>query len=229
MVFTFMTYTMKKIIYFLLIPILGLGLFACDETSYETEGSWNYDRPYFEFEYLTDTVRFGMGNNMICMAAKDVKNMVYGMAAEKMQNYFTGIDFYAPDSLLIKARTAAGYPLQLHAHCQKDDQYLEVSLDPQDMTALLGEKAGMIPAISFRCVEDERQMKLYLGEVYIQSIFENTEIQKMILPMLARQLNPRFDMMPEPAQQAMLQGLQQQLSALIDNIQILKIGFILTR
>ena len=215
--------------YIFLILFLGVGMFACDETTYETAGSWNYDRPYFEFEYLTDTIRFGMGNNMMCLAAKDVKNRVYGIAAEKMQDYFTGIDFYVPDSLRIKARTAAGYPLELHAHFRRDDRYLEVSLDPQDMKTFLGEKAGMIPAISFRCEGEERQIKLYLGEVYLQSVLENTEIQKMILPMLARQFNPRFDMMPEQAQQAMLQDLQQQLSALIDNIQILKIGFILTR
>lgn len=226
--FNFFMYKMKRSIFIFFVLLWGIS--ACvDEAKYETTGSWNYERPYFEFEYPADTIRFGMGNNVMCMAAKDIKGMVYGIAAEKMQDYFAGIDFYAPDSLIVRIRTAVGYALGLHFCYRRDDQFLEITPDPRDLEAFMGQGAAVIPPISFRCEENDGQMRLYLEEVYIQSIFENTEIQKMIMPVLARQFNPAFDMMPEKARQAMLQGIQKQLSELIDNIGMLKIGFILAR
>lgn len=220
---------MNKTICFLFIFLLTLGFAACEDTEKEFTADWKYEQPYFEFEYATDTVSFGTAGHSMNYAVKDIKRMFSVMAAEKMQNYFRGIEFYSADSLLIKARTANGIPFGIHAAYQKDARFIELKLNQQEMSSFPGNKAAMIPAISFGYFEQEHQMTLYLSEVYIQTIFENTKIQDMLLPMLAQQLNPGFSMMPEPARQAMLKGLKDQISSILDNIQTLKVGFILSR
>lgn len=225
---------MKKIIYLVIGAVTAiLSLVSCDKEDEQNVGiigtNWNYTKPYFEFEYATDTIRIDMSGKTMKLAVKDLKQMFLEMAASKMQDYFEGIEFYSADSLLIKAKTGAEVPLQIQAGYLKNDKYIEVKLNQKDMSALMGDKAGLIPAISFRYFLEGQRMTIYFDEVYIQSIFENVQLQAMLLPMIGQALNPQFDQMPEQAQQAMLGEIKQQISTVLNGIQTLKIGFVLTR
>jgi len=221
---------MNKIAYLIFLTVATLSLVACDEDNKENSGKvWNYSKPFFEFEYATDTISLGTSGHEFKIPVKDLKETFLRMASVKMQDYFRGIDFYSADNLLIKAQRATGEPMEIRAGYLKNDQYIEVRLNAEDMTALMGEKAAMIPAISFKYFEKNEEMTLYFDEVYVQSIFENVQIQHMLLPFIARSLNPQFDQMPATAQQGMLAALKQQISGVIDDIQSLKIGFVLSK
>lgn len=221
---------MKRIAYVIFLAFAAFNFVACDDdNTNDSENVWAYARPYFEFEYATDSVTFGMAGHQTSLAVNDLKRVFLEMASTKMQDYFQGIDFYSADTLLIQARKATGESMEIRANYLKNDQYLEVKLNAEDMAALMGDKAVMIPAISFKYIEKNHQMTIYFDEVYVQSIFENVQIQNMLLPMIARAFNPQFDQMPPQAQQGMLTGLKQQISGILDNIQTLKIGFVLDK
>lgn len=220
---------MKKIIYFLFLMTAIVNFIACDDDEKNDSTLWNYTEPYFEFEYASDTISFGMPNQEMKFAVKELKTLFYFMAKEKMGDYFKGINFNSKDSLSILAQMASGDSFEIHAGYHQDDDFIEVSLNSQDMKALMGDKAALIPPISFRYFVKGEQMTIYFDEVYIQSIFENVQMQNMLLPMLAGMLNPGFGQMSEQAQQGMMRGLKQQISGILDNIQTLKIGFVLTR
>lgn len=217
---------MKKIAYLIILTVAAFSFTACEDNNNENEGTkWNYENPFFEFEYATDTISLG---STMKISVDELKEKFLAMATSRMKDYFRGIDFYSADTLLIKAQMASGEPLEIHAHYTKNDRYIEVKLNPQDMAELMGEKAGMIPTISFSYFMEGKQMTIYFDEIYVQSLFENIKIQNMLLPMLARTMNPQFDTMPQEQQERMLAGLKAGISTILENIQTLKIGFVLT-
>lgn len=217
---------MKKITYLIILTVAAFSFTACDDDNKENESTkWNYEKPFFEFEYATDTISLG---STMKISVDELKEKFLAMATSRMKDYFRGIDFYSADTLLIKAQMASGEPLEIHAHYTKNDRYIEVKLSPEDMAELMGEKAGIIPTISFSYFTEGKQMTIYFDEVYVQSLFENIKIQNMLLPMLARIMNPQYDKMTQQQQQKMLVGLKGGISAILDNIQTLKIGFVLT-
>lgn len=219
---------MKKITFWMILAVMTTHLIACEEEWKETpQEAWQYHQPYFELEYAADTIRFGSADRQMNMSVADLKALFGRMAADKMQDYFKGIDFYTADTLLIKAQRASGEAMNIRASYLKDHRYLEIKLNAEDMKTLIGENAPTIPAISFQYLKQDNQLTVYLNEVYVQSIFENQQIQNMLMPIIGRALNPQFDRMPPQAQQAMLAGIKQQISSIIDAIQTLKIGFVL--
>lgn len=220
---------MKRVI-FLTISLLAVFCFtACQESTQgvDLRKNWQYSAPYFEFDYVSDTVYFGSGANQMNMAVSDLKGMMQGLAGSKMREYFKGMDIYSLDSLNIKAQLADGEAKSLRAAYFNDAQYIELEFDSKMMSSLMGGAAMMIPTISLQYILQEGNLTIFLNEVYVQSIFENLQIQKMLVPMVARSLNPMFDRMPAPAQQAMVAGIQQQLSEIIDDFREMKLGFIL--
>lgn len=220
---------MKRITYLFVALISAFAFVACEDNDNGTHGmtQWEYSKPYFEFEYVMDTVKFGMPGQEMKYATQDLKTLFEMMAGEKMGDYFKGINFYSKDSLAIRAQMASGIPFEIHAAYLQDDHYIEVTLDSKSMAAIMGNKASLIPSISMHYFVKDQEMTIYLDEVYIQSIFENIQIQNMLIPLLARTLNPRFEQMPEKAQQGMMTVLKQQISGILDNIQTLKLGFVL--
>lgn len=219
---------MKKITFWMILTAMTAHLIACEEEWKESsQATWQYHQPYFELEYMADSIHFGSADRQMNMSVADLKALFEDMAATKMQDYFKGIDFYTADTLLIKAQRASGEAMNIRASYLKDDRYMEITLNGEDMKALIGENAPTIPTISFQYLQQDGRLTVYLNEVYVQSIFENLQIQNMLLPIIGRALNPQFDRMPPQAQQAMLAGIKQQISDIIDAIQTLKIGFVL--
>lgn len=220
---------MKRVIFLMITLMLVFYFTACEEYTQgaDLRKNWQYTAPHFDFKYPSDTIYFGSASNQMNMAVSDFKHMFLGMAGSKMGNYFKGIDIYSFDSLSIKAQRATGEPMHIRAAYFNDAHYIELELDKRMMGALMGAGASMIPTISFQYTLQEGNLILFFDEVYVQSIFENVQIQNRLVPMIARSLNPMYDRMPAPAQQAMAAGIQKQLSAIVDDFQEMKLGFIL--
>ena len=220
---------MKRVVFGMVTLLSFFYLTSCQESTQgvDLRKNWQYSGPYVEFTYSSDTIHFGSGTNQMNMSVQDLKNMVWGMAGSKMRDYFKGIDIYSWDTLVINAQRATGEIMKMKAAYFNDANYIEMDFDRKVLGAILGGNANMIPKISFQYMLQEGQLIIFLNEVYVQTIFENLQIQKMITPMIVRKLNPMFDRMPAPAQQAMLTGVQEQLSAIIDNFQEMRMGFIL--
>ena len=219
---------MKNIIFLTILTAISLHFIACEDTEdvYLTN-TWTYNTPYVEFAYNADSIYFGSSNKQMNMAVNDFKSMFTRLATSKMQEYFKGMEFYSQDSLYFKAQTRTGDTILIRASYYNDSHYMDININSKDLERFMGEGARMIPAISFKYSIYQEKLTIFFNEVYIQSIFENQQIQNMILPMIGRSLNPQFDRMPAQAQQSMLNGLQKQLSEIIDRIQVMKIGFVL--
>ena len=87
---------MKRIIYSILVICIALGISSCEnENSLPTlTGNWDYQKPYFEFDYATDSISLAMNQDKkISISVSDLKGMVMGLAGSKMATYFQGIEF----------------------------------------------------------------------------------------------------------------------------------------
>ena len=149
--------------------------------------------------------------------------------SEKMGNYFTGIEFVSNQQLLVKARNAAGKPLYIHAGYVKNEKLMEVSLDKDDIAAFMRERAAMIPAISFNYLQSGKELTVYLDKTYVRTLWETAPLKNKLSGLLADRMIPGFREMEPTEQQKALQGIQMQVSAILNNIQTLKIGFVLTK
>ncbi len=226
---------MRRITYLMMLVFTTLHFAACEDDS-DTQGAhsegqdkmigdWKYNQPYLEFKYATDTIRFGN----FAIAEKEMKQLFLEMATEKMGNYFTGIEFVSNQQLLVKARNAAGKPLHIHAGYVKNEKLMEVSLDKDDIAAFMRERAAMIPAISFNYLLSGKELTVYLDKTYVRTLWETAPLKNKLSGLLADQMIPGFGEMEPTEQQKALQGIQMQVSAILNNIQTLKIGFVLTK
>lgn len=220
---------MKNVIYLVLTAIAVLNLTSCDDKNKDGEkllGSWKYEKPYFEFEYAQDSIVIEMyqGKKM-AMAVEDVKGMFLGMASEKMGDYFKGIDFISEDQLVVNMTMASGDSSSLHATYKLSGELIQVKLSAEDMKELMGEKADMIPPFSFKYLQTGNQLTVYFDEVYIQTMYAT--MQEQIVPMIIKAMGVDINRLPEQAQAAMIQGIKMQITGILDNIDKLKVGFVL--
>lgn len=220
---------MKNVIYLVLTAIAVLNLTSCDDKNKDGEkllGSWKYEKPYFEFEYAQDSIVIEMyqGKKM-AMAVEDVKGMFLGMASEKMGDYFKGIDFISEDQLVVNMAMASGDSNSLHATYKLSGELIEVKLNAEDMKELMGDKGAMIPTISFKYLQTGNQLTVYFDEVYIQTMYAT--MQDQIVPMIIKAMGVDFSNQPEQAQTAMIQGIKMQITGILDNIDKLRVGFVL--
>lgn len=220
---------MKNVIYLVLTAIAVLNLTSCDDKNKDGEkllGSWKYEKPYFEFEYAQDSIVIEMyqGKKM-AMAVEDVKGMFLGMASEKMGDYFKGIDFISEDQLVVNMAMVSGDSSSLHATYKLSGELIEVKLNAEDMKELMGDKGAMIPTISFKYLQTGNQLTVYFDEVYIQTMYAT--MQDMIVPMIIKAMGVDFSKLPEQAQAAMIQGIKMQITGILDNIDKLRVGFVL--
>lgn len=220
---------MKNVIYLVLTAIAVLNLTSCDDKNKDGEkllGSWKYEKPYFEFEYAQDSIVIEMyqGKKM-AMAVEDVKGMFLGMASEKMGDYFKGIDFISEDQLVVNMAMASGDSNSLHATYKLSGELIEVKLNAEDMKELMGDKGAMIPTISFKYLQTGNQLTVYFDEVYIQTMYAT--MQDQIVPMIIKAMGVDINSLPEQAQTAMIQGIKVQITGILDNIDKLRVGFVL--
>lgn len=220
---------MKNVIYLVLTAIAVLNLTSCEDENKDGEkllGSWKYEKPYFEFEYAQDSIVIEMyqGKKM-ALAVEDVKGMFLWMASEKMGDYFKGIDFISEDQLVVNMAMASGDSSSLHATYKLSGELIQVKLNTEDMKELMGEKADMIPPFSFKYLQTGNQLTVYFDEVYIQTMYAT--MQKQIVPMIIKAMGIDFSNLPEQAQAAMIQGIKMQIAGILDNIDKLRVGFVL--
>lgn len=220
---------MKNVIYLVLTAIAVLNLTSCEDENKDGEkllGSWKYEKPYFEFEYAQDSIVIEMyqGKKM-AMAVEDVKGMFLGMASEKMGDYFKGIDFISEDQLVVNMAMASGDSSSLHATYKLSGELIEVKLNAEDMKELMGDKGAMIPTISFKYLQTGNQLTVYFDEVYIQTMYAT--MQDQIVPMIIKAMGVDINRLPEQAQTAMIQGIKVQITGILDNIDKLRVGFVL--
>lgn len=220
---------MKNLIYLVLTAIAVLNLTSCEDENKDGEkllGSWKYEKPYFEFEYAQDSIVIEMyqGKKM-ALAVEDVKGMFLGMASEKMGDYFKGIDFISEDQLVVNMAMASGGSGTLRAAYKLSGELIEVKLNAEDMKELMGDKGAMIPTISFKYLQTGNQLTVYFDEVYIQTMYAT--MQKQIVPMIIKAMGVDFSNLPEQAQAAMIQGIKMQITGILDNIDKLRVGFVL--
>lgn len=220
---------MKNVIYLVLTAIAVLNLTSCEDENKDGEkllGTWKYEKPYFEFEYAQDSIVIEMyqGKKM-AMAVEDVKGMFLGMASEKMGDYFKGIDFISEDQVVVNMAMASGDSSSLHATYKLSGELIEVKLNAEDMKELMGDKGAMIPTISFKYLQTGNQLTVYFDEVYIQTMYAT--MQDQIVPMIIKAMGVDINRLPEQAQTAMIQGIKVQITGILDNIDKLRVGFVL--
>ena len=221
---------MKRIIYSILVICIALGISSCEnENSLPTlMGNWDYQKPYFEFDYATDSISLAMNQDKkISISVSDLKGMVMGLAGSKMATYFQGIEFTMDNQLYILFQTSESVSMKLQASYVLSDDLMQLSLNKSQMEELMGKMAANIPAISLKYYLENEKMTLWLDEVYLQVVYSMMEDN--LMPVIIRQFVPAYDRMPEPVQEKMKEAFKSQLRAVFDNIIQLKFGFVLNR
>lgn len=215
---------MKKILYLMISVCITGCLCSCnDDNDNKPEalsGTWEYEKPHFEFEYAADTISIEMyQNRKLSIAVSDFKNLFLQMAGEKMAAYFEGISFSSDQQLTINARLQSGSPLQLHAAYEQKDDILQVTLDREEMEQLVGEKAAMIPAISFKYIQKKNKLILYFDQAYIRTVYSMMQPQIVVMVIQMMGIDP--SRMPE----GMENLVKDQINGILDRIILLEVGF----
>ena len=95
------------------------------------------------------------------------------------------------------------------------------------MQQLVGEKADMIPAVSFRYTLQNETLTMYFDEAYVRTIYAMME--NRIVPMIVDNMGIDFEHMPEGVRQQVIEGVKKQIPLILEKIISLKIGFVLTK
>lgn len=222
---------MKKILYLLIRMCIVLLPFSCNddnEGNPETlTGAWDYEKPYFEFEYAADSISLEMyQNKKMSVAVSDLKSLFLQMAQEKMGSYFRGIRFLPGEQLSIYAQMQSGTQLNFHAAYRQSEDIMEVNPDKEEMKQLIGEKAEMIPAVSFKYALRKDRLILYFDQAYIRTVY--SMMQTQIISMVVQMMGIDFSKMPEGMESQVREGVKQQINRILDQIIRLEIGFELT-
>lgn len=223
---------MKKIIYSTLIIFIALWSVSCDENDENNEnetetgiaGNWLYNnKPHFEFEYKTDSVTINMGKGTISYDVEYIKTAFTTMATEKMGEYFKGIYFGQDNQLIVKMSLKGGQADTLRASYIQKSNIIQVQLDTNDLKALAG-KSMNIPPISFKFVQNEDNMLIYLDQSYIHT-FLSMNLDMMIKMITGQDLST----MPDKQAQAMRNMFGKEIGKVMDQVVKLGIGFNLVR
>lgn len=228
---------MKRIIYLMFIAATIFSLISCDDKKDENSfllGKWTYEDPFFEFDYKQDSITIQMyQGKKITLAIEDIKNMFQEMATDKMGAYFKGVDFGTSSELVINMAMSEGIAGSLRANYTTSSDIIQVKLNADDMKQFMGDKAAMIPAISFKYFQKGNTITLYFDETYIQSIYSNTKLQSQIIEMIIKAMGVDFSTMDpdrvESIKAAIEKSIKDQISVILDNIIKLKVGFVLIR
>ena len=221
---------MRRIVYFIYILGTIWSTISCsdDLELSVVNGNWNYLKPYFEIEYATDSIVLEMNQGQkMSIAVSDLREMFMGMAGQKMQAYFKGIEFISGEQLMLKARTAKGIPVNFPVSYRRTRELLQLTLDQKQMQGFLGETAANIPPVSLKYFTGNDQMTIYLDEVYLQVIYSMME--ENIITMMVEEIVPAFDRMPLNIQTKIKEGFTTQIRGIFDNMIRLQAGFVLTR
>lgn len=222
---------MKRTLYYLLAVFTALCVISCDDDEKELPsltGTWDYTRPYFEFEYASDSIVIEMyqGRKM-AVAAEELKETFLRMATDKMQDYFQGIEVVSATNLQVLARMRTEKSFKIGAEYTQTAEFIEVTLNRDDMQQLMGEKAEMIPTVSFRYSLQNETLTLYFDEAYVRTIYAMME--NRLVPVIVDRMGIDFSRMPEGVRQMVIDGVKKQIPLILEKIIRLNIGFVLTK
>lgn len=222
---------MKKTVYYVFAALITLGVISCnekDEALPSLTGMWNYTRPHFEFDYHSDSIAIEMyRGKRIAIATADFKKTYLDMATEKMGSYFQGLEVLSADELRISAQRQTSVPLTIGAAYQQTDEFIQITLNREDMQQLAGENADMIPAVSFKYSLRNETLTLYLDAAYIRTIYARMEDR--IVAMIVGQMDIDFSRLPAGTKEKVTEGVKKQIPSILDNIVRLEVGFVLTK
>ena len=103
--------------------------------------------------------------------------------------------------------------------------YMQITLDREVMTHLMGDKTANIPAISFKYDIRGKQMTMYFDKVYLQVIYSMMENQ--IAAMIVDMMEIDFSQMPEGMEAMIMKEVKNQLGEILTQIRKIEIGFVL--
>ncbi len=221
---------MKTILYYLSVIFTAVCVISCEDDKKELPsltGNWDYTQPYFEFEYASDSIVIEMyqGRSM-SVSAEDLKTLFLRMATEKMQDYFQGIEVLSANDLHILARMQTAESFRIRAEYAQTEEFIEVALNRDDMQQLLGEKAEMIPTISFRYSLQNETLTMYFDESYVRTIYAMME--NRVVAMIVDRMGD-VSRLPEEVRQMMTEGVKKQIPLILEKIIRLRVGFVLTK
>ncbi|MEG2276607.1 MAG: hypothetical protein RSA53_03225 [Odoribacter sp.] len=220
---------MKKMIYSMVILLTAIWCVSCEDENDEAviTGNWNYEKPYFEFDYAKDSITLNFEREPQSIAVKDLKQMFIRMASEKMGTYFTGIEFGDKNRMKINIKMQGGIPYTLNADYKQLGNIVQVTLDSNDLKQLTHGVAPKIPAISFKCNTNGNQMLLYFDLSYIKTVYSmmSDQIINMVIGIIGIDLNG----LNEGQTIAIKKRVEEQIIEIMKNTQKLEIGFTLNQ
>ena len=115
-----------------------------DDIPAEFSGTWKFDKTHFVFDYSEESIPIP---GMDPMTPEEITNMVIDLGNEKMGEYFTGIRFDSKKELTVLMKID-GASKELSATYVVQKSTINVTLNKDELSALVGKDIAMMPAIS---------------------------------------------------------------------------------
>lgn len=216
----------KTAIYFATILVMAFINFSCDDNEETADllGNWNYEKPYIDLEYPGDTIKISMGQGApMAISVDEIEAFYTQTGGIKMSQYFKGIEFTTATDMKINISMGTNSIAFPATYVQKN-QILAVKLDIEALKELTGVTMP-IPTISFTSEISGSQMTLFLEKVEIAAII--SAMNPMLTPLIKQLLldmNPGLAQMPDTVVNGMVEGLKQQISAIIGTSGKINVG-----
>lgn len=207
----------NKIMYLIAVLIAASVCFSCsdddnkDEVPAEFTGTWKFDKTHFVFDYKEASITIpSIGTLPVTV----VKPLIEKTANDKMKAYFTGIRFDSNKQLTILMKMNE-QDATLDATYEVQGSIINVSLNKEQLGALVGQDLAFLPAISLKYNIGAGNLTMYLDKAYIQTLVAGISV---LLPQL----------MPDATDEER-EALKQTINTIMGNTQQLEIGALLVR
>ncbi|WP_303181590.1 hypothetical protein [uncultured Butyricimonas sp.] len=137
-----------------------------DDIPAEFSGTWKFDKTHFVFDYSEESISIP---GMDPMTPEEITNMVIDLGNEKMGEYFTGIRFDSKKELTVLMKID-GASKELSATYVVQKSTINVTLNKDELSALVGKDIAMMPAISLKYEIGTAALTLYIDKTYIQTL-----------------------------------------------------------
>lgn len=137
-----------------------------DDTPAEFSGTWKFDKTHFVFDYSEENITIP---GMDPMTPQEITNTVIQLGNEKMGEYFTGIRFDSKKKLTILMKID-GASKELSATYVVQKSKIDVTLNKDELSALVGKDIPMMPAISLIYEIGTADLTLFIDKTYIQTL-----------------------------------------------------------
>ena len=146
-----------------------------DDIPVEFSGTWKFDKTHFVFDYSEENITIP---SMDPMTPQEITNTVIQLGNETMGEYFTGIRFDSKKDLTILMKID-GANKELSATYVVQKSKIDVTLNKDELSVLVGKDIPMMPAISLIYEMGTTDLTLFIDKTYIQtllSIVDNLDL-----------------------------------------------------